>query len=116
MAKSKRVFTKSLKVELGPGEIAKRAIAMAGQHAELARVANEKDETVKHFKATMAGIEAEIAELAVAVNSGFVYAPVECEEFEDWDGKRVVQVRSDTGEQIWERPMTEEERQRPLEL
>lgn len=116
MPKPKRVFTKSLKVQLEPEEIAKRAIGMAGQHAELARVVDEKDETAKHFKATIARIESEINEQAVAVNSGFVYQDVECEEHEDWDSKRVYQVRIDTGEEIWERPMTEEERQRPLDL
>jgi hypothetical protein len=112
----KRVFTKSLKVELLESEIASRAIGMAGSHAELARVTQEEAETKKHYKATIARIEAEIDEQATAVNSGFVYQDVECTEVEDWDNKRMLHIRMDTGEEIWQRPMTEEERtaDRPL--
>lgn len=116
MAKKKRVFTRNLKVELTPEEIAKRAIAMAGQHAELARVTLEEAEIKKQYKATLARIEAEITEQVVAVNSGFVYREVECEDIEDWDGKRIVSVRRDTGEEIDQRPMTEKERQLELPL
>lgn len=109
-----RVFTKSLRVQLTDEERRDMAIDLAGEQGRLDAARAEKEEAMKTHGAAIKRHEAEVGILATCVNNGFVYRDVEVEEIEDWNGKRIVHVRTDTGEEIFERPMTEDERQRPL--
>ena len=115
-ARPLRTFTDSLRVELTNDERAEIAFELAGEQGRLDVARREKDEATKMHAATIKDHEGRIAKLATIVNQGWDYRQVEVEEREDWEGKRVFQVRTDTGAEIFERPMTEEERQKPLPL
>jgi hypothetical protein len=109
-----RVFTRQLRADLADEERRDMAIDLAGEQGRLEAARAEKEESTKTHAATIKRHEAEVGSLATAVNNGWVYRDVECHEYEDFGGKRIIHVRVDTGEEIFERPMNEDERQRPL--
>lgn len=111
-----RTFTKSLRVDLRQDEKHRKAIEMAAEQRELELAEAAKDEATKMHNATIKTHESRVSELAPVVNQGWEFRDVEIDEMADWPGKRIVQVRRDTGEMVFERPMTETERQPPLPI
>jgi hypothetical protein len=109
-----RVFTKLLRVKLEDSERHEMALDLAGEEGRLDQARNAKEEATKTHNGIIKGHEARVQQLATTVNQGWDYREVEVEEREDFDGKRIYHVRVDTAEEIWDRPMSEEERQRPL--
>lgn len=75
------------------------------------RVEDLKSAEAKAHAERIARCKAVVSEIAGVVNQGWELRQVEVREIEDWEGKRIIHVRSDTGEEISQRPMTEEERQ-----
>jgi hypothetical protein len=112
--KEKRRITRTLQCQLKEHEKNARAIELAGEQGRLDTARREKDEASKAHGAAIKAIESRIDELAISVNQGWEYRPVEVIEYDDWDNKTVIAIRADTAEEHSARPMTDEERQRPL--
>jgi len=111
-----RTFTKQLQVTLKPDERNAYAIELAGEQGRLEHAQDAKEEATKAHNGIIKTHEARVGELATYVNQGWEYREVEVEEREDWNGKRIFHIRMDTAEEIFSRPMNEEERQRSLPL
>ena len=109
-----RVFTKQLRVDLTEPERHEMALDLAGEEGRLDAARNAKEEATKTHNGIIKTHEARVSQLATTVNQGWDYRDVEVEEREDWNAKRIVHVRTDTGEEVFFRPMNEEERQKPL--
>ncbi len=78
--------------------------------AEESRQKDQKSE----MKARLDGMESERATLAIVVRRQEEQRDVECEETFDYELGKVTVTRTDTGEEIRVRPMSNEERQQPL--
>lgn len=107
-------FRQELQVVLNAAEVADRA-----QRA--AHLLQDHDAKEAGFKAQAADnklvlkrIGTQIRELSEEVRSGKTYRDVPCERIYNWTDGSVKDVRTDTGEVIRERGMTEAERQKSL--
>lgn len=80
---------------------------------------DEEDRQVSikaQMKATMAELEGRKSQLASVVSSGVRYMDILCEHDADFIAGRLSIVRTDTGEVLETRNLTDEERQRELPL
>jgi hypothetical protein len=107
-------YTASLKVNLSPGEIADRADRAAQMVAERDAKEEEHKAAAKHSKSVIEALDAEIRRLSNEVRTRSTYAQVECRRVYDYEGGRFREIRTDTGETIGDRPLTDSERQRRL--
>jgi len=112
----KKITTRNLPVALTDDEIRKAgdALAMACEDitSEEARAKEIKDD----LKNRMSSLEAERNRLAVLVRRKEEYRQVEVDIWFDYQRGMVEEIRTDTGEQIKIRPMTDDERQQGLPM
>lgn len=109
-------FTQSLMVALKPAEIAERADRAAHLIADRDNLREEAKQANKERKTKIDGIGSEIRRLSSEVREKCCYREVPCERRFLYTEKLVRDVRSDTGDVLMERPMTEEESQRSLDF
>lgn len=107
-------FRQNMRCELSEADINERSRRVAHQLSEKAiRIEAAKSATA-HIKAEIKQIDADISRLAQEINDGATYREVECERRFVYRTGKVVEVRTDTSVQTFERAMTGMERQ--LEL
>ena len=104
-----RSFRTELDVILTDEEIKQRGIQVAYLYRDIGRAENDLKELVKEKKADIAKIEMKLQGFADEVREGKRRDEVLCEETMHYDLLRVVQVRMDTGEEILNRPFSDEE-------
>lgn len=109
-------FTQNLAVALRPAEIAERADRAAHLLADRDHLEAEFDEERKHQKAQIQKLETEMRRLSSEVREKVTYRDVDCERRFIYADKLVRDVRSDTGETLHERPMSEQESQRQFDF
>lgn len=109
-------FRRSLRVELKPDEIAESADRAAQMLADRDAKDEEQKAAAKHAKAVIESIDAEIRRLSNEVRTKATYRDVECDRIFDLRTKTLTEKRTDTGETLFERPLTEAECQRELDL
>lgn len=109
-------FNKNLKVTLTPEEIADRADRAAQMLADHDSKEEEQKAAAKHAKGVLDSMSAEIRRLSNEVRTKSTYKGVECERIYDLVAKQIREIRKDTGEVIFERPMTESELQSELDF
>jgi hypothetical protein len=107
-------YEATLKVVLTPEEIADRADRAAQKVAERDSKEEDMKAAAKHAKAEIEKLDAEFRFLSNEVRTRSTYRPVECERRYDYRALRVLEMRTDTGEQLADRKMTEVEKQREL--
>lgn len=111
-----RKVTLDLRCRLTPDEWRKLAEASADAFNRLEESKGEAKEVASQYKATQDKLSATIKEASLKIASGFETRPVECEEVIDYERGRVTTTRLDTFEVVSERPLTNAERQRGLDL
>ena len=109
-------YRRSLRVELKPEEIAESADRAAQMIADRDSKDEEQKAQAKHAKAIIEGLEGEIRRLSNEVRTKATYRDVECDRIFDLRTKTLTEKRTDTGEVLFERPLTETECQRELDL
>lgn len=109
-------FSQNLAVALKPAEIAERADRAAHLLADRDHLESEFDEQRKHQKAQIQKIETEMRRLSSEVREKVTYRDVECERRFVYADKMVRDVRTDNGETLMERPMSEQESQRQFDF
>lgn len=108
----KKKTSMKLPARLTDDELLKYGKALAQTESEIA-AENERQDGIKAgLKIALADIQGRRAMLAGVVSSGEEMRDVDCEDHFVGATCKVIRFRLDTGEQILERPMTEEERQR----
>lgn len=107
-------FTRNLRVPLKEGEIVERAKRNAFLVGEIGQKADERDAAKKQANAQIEELEAEMQRLSLEVRDGATYRDVQCERRYVYRTGNVQEVRTDTGDVLNDRPMTDRERQ--LEL
>lgn len=107
-------MTKNLPCQLTDEEQRERGIELARTNEDYASEEKRQADIKAELKAQLAGIEARRTSLASIVRRKEEYRDVKVEEHYDYQRGVVVQVRTDTGEQIMRREMTEAERQAKL--
>lgn len=107
-------FRQNMRCELTEDEKNDRSKRIAHQLSEKAiRIEAAKSATA-HIKAEIKQIDADISRLAQEINDGATYREVECERKFQYRVGKVVEIRTDTGAQTFERAMTGAERQLDL--
>ena len=116
--KSERVeqFDSLQKCVLTGDETVGRSREMAQLMSEIASDEADLKAVVQEFKSRIAGKEARLGTLARNVQNGFEFRTVPCTRHFDYALGRVEEFRSDTGERVSDRRMTDEERQQDLGL
>ncbi len=109
-------FQRSLRVELKPDEIAASADRAAQLLAERDSKEEEQKAQAKHAKSVIESLDAELRRLSNEVRTKATYRDVSCERIFDLRTKTLVEKRSDTDEVLFERPLTDVECQRELDL
>lgn len=107
-------FTRSLRVQLTPEEVADRADRAAAKLAERDDKESEQKAEAKRAKAVIEQVEAELRNLSNEVRTRSTYRNVDIERRFEYKRGRVVDIRLDTGEVIEDRPMKEYEMQKEL--
>lgn len=109
-------FQQNLAVALKPTEVAERADRAAHLLADRDHLEAEFDEQRKHQKARIQSIETEMRRLSSEVREKVTYRDVDCERRFIYAEKLVRDVRTDNGETLMERPMSEQESQRQFDF
>jgi hypothetical protein len=109
-------FSRNLRVLLSQDEIVDRAKRSAYLMGEIEQKAEERDAAKKQANAHIEELEAEMHRLSLEVRDGGSYRDVPCERRYIYRTGAVVEVRTDNGEVLTERPMTEREKQLELGL
>lgn len=104
-----RSFRTELDIILTDEEIKQRGIQVAYLYRDIGRAESELKDLVKEKKQDIARIEMKLQAVADEVREGKRRGEVLCEESKLFDILRVVQVRTDTGEEILNRPFSDEE-------
>lgn len=109
-------FERNLRVKLTDKEVAERANRAAHLVAECDQKDEEREAANKHAKAQLAELEAEMRKVSTEVRDGATYRGVTCERRYIYRTGTVQEVRTDTGDTLSERAMTDMERQMGLDL
>ena len=104
-------LTRTLRVELSLGEVAKRADRCAHVVAEREGKAEEAKTATAHIKARIKELDAELRSLSNEVRDKAKYTEVDCERRYNYRLGTIAVVRLDTNATVDERPMTGPERQ-----
>lgn len=107
-------FTRNLRVTLREPEVVERAKRSAYLLGEIQQKQDERDAAKKQANAQIEELEAEMHRLSLEVRDGGTYKDVPCERRYIYRTGTVQEVRTDTGDLLNERAMTDRERQ--LEL
>lgn len=107
-------FTRELRVDLSVKQVADRADKAAHMLADRDRkVAEFKIEKSAHKK-VIDELEGEIRSLNAEVRERATHQEVQCERRFDYKSGNLIEVRKDTGEVLFERPLTADENQPEL--
>lgn len=109
-------FRQELAVVLTTHEVSEHAQRAAHLLQDHDAKADEFKEVQKQNKLTLDEITSQMRRHARVVREGREFRQVQCERVYNWTLGSVTDVRTDTGETIAERPMTEPERQRSLDF
>ncbi len=107
-------ITKNLRCDLSEKDVAERSDRVAHLIAKKETKEEELKLQTKQAKNEIGMVEAEITHLASEVRDRATYRDVECERQYRIKEGRVVDVRLDTGEEVFERAMTAAELQGEL--
>lgn len=106
--------TQKLPVRLNDQELIEQSHALAHTYQEITDEEAEQTTLKGQMKARLTELQARLARLASIVASRTDYRDVVV-EVQLMDDGRVEEIRTDTGAVILNRPMREEEKQRPLQ-
>lgn len=107
-------YVRELKVPLKREEVEERAERAAHLIGVRDLREDEIKEDMKRQKSALATIDGEIRSLSNQVRDKVAYRDVPCERQFHYDTGVVKEIRCDTGEVTFERPMTDAEKQRDL--
>lgn len=107
-------FTQQLACALKREEVEERAQRAAHLLADHEKQEASFDEQRKEQKNVLLKIENEIRSVSQEVREKVTYRDVPCERRFDYQRSLVLDVRLDTGEVVYERPMSDAEKQRDL--
>ena len=103
----KYTFTENEKKEI--------AIEMAQKVANLQQAEDDKKAVASDFKSQIDGIQASVNSAATKLNNGYEMRSIKCEVVPNYDKKVWEYLRTDTGEQTKEKPMTANDLQMKLQ-
>lgn len=108
--------TRILTCELTTQEITQRGERLAALCEQIEQAKDDLASNVKDERERIKALELDRGKLAYIVIHGVEERPVECMTTFDYRTLSVYTVRTDTGEELDRRPMTEQERQRELPI
>lgn len=109
-------FDSTLKCVLTDAELQTKGAQLADAIDEGARIEEEFAEVKNGFKGRIDGAKGRAAALASTVRAQAEYRSVKCQRIYMFDEGVVSEIRTDTGEIIGERMMTDSDRQQYLPL
>lgn len=117
MAKNKKItVTKNVPVLLSISELLEISKELARANQELARVSNQKKETMASFAASQKIAEAIIENLSLKISTGKEYRDVDCSVTFDQKLMKKFITRMDTGEVVETTKLTTADLQEELEF
>jgi hypothetical protein len=109
-------FTQSLPCPLTPSELLERADLASHVLQQRDEAEQRMKADASQHKANIQEKEAELRRLTEEIRQRRTFRPVDCERIFDYSAGTVRDVRSDTGEELNRRDLTNDERQRHLDL
>lgn len=109
-------FQRQLSCHLTREEVEQRADESARLVERRDHFEAELKSAQKSGKAQLSEMDAELRRVSTEVRDKATVRLVDCDRVQDWDAGTVTEVRRDTGEVISSRKMTDEEKQRELDL
>lgn len=109
-------FTKLLPCKLTEVEKVTRGRELTSRMEDRDQVQMLADEAKAEFKSQIQGHEAVIDQLKRIVLDGSERREIECMYHKDFENNTVLTIRTDTGEEVDSRRMTQEERQEMLPM
>jgi len=120
MSEAKRIrkekFNQALKCKLSQEEILQAGEGMANAQKELLEIEDELASIKAQFKSKVECATALIKKNANLIRDKFQLRAVECQRVFDYDEGIVTEFRTDTGDAIASRPMTDDELQMEMEM
>jgi hypothetical protein len=107
-------IVKQFTVDLTDAEVKEKGEAMAAIKRELNAVKAEKKDVNAGFKSRLDKLEADLTHLSGVIHAKKELRSIDCEWVRDDGRKRMVLVRSDNGQTVNERAMTDKELQTEL--
>ena len=111
MAIHRKEITKLLRVELTAEEVYEAAARMASAVLSLRETERSKKESLAGYKERIDSARADMAINAELIDKGTREEEIACEQVFDYKLSKMAIFRLDTGDQVEERELTEEERQ-----
>lgn len=105
-----------LRVKLTPQEKEAKAELLAKLCTDLTVLEEQKKASSADYSAQIKKLKADNADVVYDVRTGTEERDVEVEERPDWKERIVKTIRTDTGEIIFKRPMTDKEKQTRFDL
>lgn len=109
-------FTRSLRIALSEPDLQQRGNRVAHLIAQREQKESDRKAANTAAKSQIEEVDAELKRMAGEIRDKARFDTVNCERRYIFRTGRVVEVRTDTGEEIYERPMTLDERQTELDL
>lgn len=112
----RKLFKKSLAVNLTDEELLTHSKELAKVSQDKEAVERRKKEVADDFKAQVTKLEAEISILSRTIGNGYEYRDVECYWVYDWPRGKKSLMRTDTSEIVQSTNIEEHEKQNRLNL
>jgi hypothetical protein len=109
-------FTKSLPVRLTLDEVLQKSADLAGTVQDYATEESRQADIKAQLRAKLTELDAKRTQLAIVVARKEEYRDVRCEVVADVETLLANITRTDTGEIVQSRPLTDSERQKALPL
>jgi hypothetical protein len=107
---------RKLPCPLTDDELRERGALLVDTLQKKGRVDGKRKDVAKKYREAMKGLDFIVGVTSTAIADKQEVRDVECLEEKAFDRKLVVTTRKDTGEVVFTRPMTDEERQEKLPL
>lgn len=116
MSVAKKGFMRDLPVALTREDLAAVAVKIGRLSKQRGEMVSQMKQIQSQWKDRIAGVDAQIHDLAQRAEEGVEPRPIECRELLDYRRGEASVVRIDTGEVLEVRPLAAEERQPSLSL
>lgn len=111
-----RRYTKPLKCLLTDKELIETGSELSHEIQVLSGIAAELETIKADYKAKSKASDARIQSLTIRMRDKYEMRPVECVEIKNFETKKYLVLRVDTGEEIETRDLREDELQMPLPI
>lgn len=110
----KKFTNEYIKYQFSATEISEMAAELAQRTSELETAEDEKKAIVSDLKSRIDTLTSTVRQAATKINNGYEMRNVKCEVVEDFKAGTIKHIRTDTGEIVRTKKMSDEDRQQKI--